>query len=784
MVQFDQTSEEALLSILINNPELGYNLQDIKEQMFSSESNGFLFSIIQEIIHSGNVPEISLILTQLKSKGKVGDKDYLNYISKQTANKDNLLEYEKNIVESWKAKNLVMISTSIQRDVLSGQDVNIAISSLRSKLDDLTKISGGSTTQILYGILTEAVESIKNRVLNPGIKGTTSGLNSIDKPTYGMCGGKVWIVAGRPSMGKAQPLYSKVLTPAGWKTMGDINVGDLVIGSDGKSCKVLGTFPQGIRPTYRVYFDDFSTVDCDEEHLWSVETRRSRKNTKKEVRSDSCIDVMTTKQLIEERIILPGNRKNYSIRYVKPVEFGGTKLPLHPYILGSLLGDGTFRKERIEITSDDPEIVEKIRRLLPEEDTIQETGKNIQFVIRSKINRKRSYTRSIIENLNLYMKNSSTKFIPSIYLYNSIENRKELLAGLLDTDGWVEKIRTTDKSRSNFIRYCSVSKDLAYSVLELAQSLGARATITEKQGKYKSNNLVYTTKLTYIVTLSFNDFNPFFLERKRKLFTGYRRGSGKFITRIEKIADTECKCILVDNKDHTYVTDNYTVTHNSASIANFALSQGELGIPNLIFSLEMSKQDISERLVAIRSGVDLTNIKLGLLTTEHMQRIEQAYEEVKSYPIYIDDNFATSINYILATTRKYVRTYGVKVIYIDYLQLLAERSADATNELGRISRSLKLLARELDICVIALSQLNRNLEMRDDKRPIMSDLRASGNLEEDTDIAIGLYRDDVYNKDSKTKGMIEFIIMKNRDGAIGMLPLGFSPATCRLKEWS
>jgi len=424
LAQFDQTSEEALLSILINNPELGYNLQDIKEGMFSSESNGFLFSIIQEIIHSGNVPEISLILTQLKSRGKVGDKDYLNYISKQTANKDNLLEYEKNIVESWKAKNLVMISTSVQRDVLSGQDVNIAISSLRSKLDDLTKISGGSTTELLYGILTQAVESIKNRILNPGIKGVTSGLNSIDKPTYGMCGGKVWIIAGRPSMGK------------------------------------------------------------------------------------------------------------------------------------------------------------------------------------------------------------------------------------------------------------------------------------------------------------------------------------------------------------------------SASIANFALSQGELGIPNLIFSLEMSKQDISERLVAIRSGVDLTNIKLGLLTPEHMKRIEQAYEEVKSYPIYIDDNFATSINYILATTRKYVRTYGVKVIYIDYLQLLAERSADATNELGRISRALKLLARELDICVIALSQLNRNLEMRDDKRPIMSDLRASGNLEEDTDIAIGLYRDDVYNKDSKSKGMMEFIIMKNRDGAIGMLPIGFTPATCRLKEWS
>ena len=90
MAQFDQSAEEALLSIIINNPELIYNIQDVKKDMFSSDSNGFLFSIIQDIVSLGNVPEISLILSQLKSRGKDGDKDWLNYISKQTANKDNL----------------------------------------------------------------------------------------------------------------------------------------------------------------------------------------------------------------------------------------------------------------------------------------------------------------------------------------------------------------------------------------------------------------------------------------------------------------------------------------------------------------------------------------------------------------------------------------------------------------------------------------------------------------------------------------------------------------------
>jgi replicative DNA helicase len=139
-----------------------------------------------------------------------------------------------------------------------------------------------------------------------------------------------------------------------------------------------------------------------------------------------------------------------------------------------------------------------------------------------------------------------------------------------------------------------------------------------------------------------------------------------------------------------------------------------------------------------------------------------------------------NIEYVLSTIRKYKINHNIKVVYLDYVQLLAERSQDATNELGRISRLLKLIANELDITVLFGSQLSRAVELREDKRPILSDLRQSGNLEEDTDIAIGLYRDVLYNKKTADKKLMELLLIKNRNGPVGMLPAEFNEETLKL----
>jgi replicative DNA helicase len=218
----------------------------------------------------------------------------------------------------------------------------------------------------------------------------------------------------------------------------------------------------------------------------------------------------------------------------------------------------------------------------------------------------------------------------------------------------------------------------------------------------------------------------------------------------------------------------------SAIMCNAVLDTAARGVPVLVFSLEMSKQMLMERFIAIKTGVLLTDIRMSKLTQKQLEIIAQAAKEFKELPIYIDCNYGMNLSYVLSTIRKYKKHHGVEVVYLDYLQLLAERDEGQTAELGRISRNLKLTAGDLGIGTVALCQVNRAVESRDDKRPIMSDLRQSGNIEEDADVVSFLYRDDYYNPNSKMKGILEYIIRKNRSGPIGTILFNFDMTTNKI----
>jgi len=220
----------------------------------------------------------------------------------------------------------------------------------------------------------------------------------------------------------------------------------------------------------------------------------------------------------------------------------------------------------------------------------------------------------------------------------------------------------------------------------------------------------------------------------------------------------------------------------SAWLVNSVHSLGFIGKPSLTFSLEMSKQKLVNRIIALDSGVPISDIKLGIVDQKKLDLIAESVARVKDYPIYIDTNFNCTLSYVVYTIKKYHKLYNIEVVFIDYLQLLSERSADATNEIGRIMRMLKLLANQLQITIVILSQLNRLVELRPDKRPILSDMRQSGDIEQDADIVIGLYRDDYYNRETKHKGIIENIILKNRDGATGTLMYTFNAETNYMGE--
>lgn len=218
----------------------------------------------------------------------------------------------------------------------------------------------------------------------------------------------------------------------------------------------------------------------------------------------------------------------------------------------------------------------------------------------------------------------------------------------------------------------------------------------------------------------------------------------------------------------------------TALMCNSALKTAEKGTKVLILSLEMGRQAIIERILAIKTGIPVFNLRLGILDQKDLDIVSKAIQEIKNLPIYINTKFVPDLSYVESIIRNKKSSSDIDLVYLDYIQLLTSRDEDSTQELGRISQKLKMLARDLKVGMCVLSQLSRDLEKRPSKRPVMSDLRQSGYLEEDADLVAFLYRESVYNPSTQFPNTMEFIIRKQRNGNIGTIPLTFEAETNRI----
>ena len=364
--------------------------------------------------------------------------------------------------------------------------------------------------------------------------------------------------------------------------MGEVKVGTRVIGADGKACRVVGVYPKGIKDVYRVEFNDGTHVDCGLEHLWEVQTRTDRVK-------HNPPRIVNTKQMLENVNLKrrDGKRRNYSIRMVKPVEFENKleKDDIDAYLLGCLLGNGNLKDNQIRFTCNDKEVIDNIKKVLPKGTEIVKYTQDYQYAIK-RINRGDMKTNPIVSKLKEYGlidKKADEKFIPKKYLYSSIENRLKLLKGLMDTDGNVEI--------SSGAKYTTVSEQLKEEIMELIRGLGGKATYrTEKPSvSYINERKVKGTKLVYRIRFNMLE-NPFQLKRKREEFNPISRNYQKIVTNITKVRQEECQCIMVDHPEHLYVTDGYTLTHNteiSKRFMSWAIGK-ESHLPNMMISYSAS----------------------------------------------------------------------------------------------------------------------------------------------------------------------------------------------------
>lgn len=218
----------------------------------------------------------------------------------------------------------------------------------------------------------------------------------------------------------------------------------------------------------------------------------------------------------------------------------------------------------------------------------------------------------------------------------------------------------------------------------------------------------------------------------------------------------------------------------TAFVLNILANLARKNIPVAIFSLEMSSEQLTNRLFSLYGLINSNSIRLGKLDGNDLERLTLTASILSEKPLYIDDTAGLNISQLRTKARKLKREKDIQLLAIDYLQLMqgTSKKYDRQQEISEISRQLKLLARELNITIIALSQLSRAVENRQDKRPMLSDIRESGAIEQDADIVMFLYRDEYYNANTNDKGFTELIIAKHRNGAIGTVNLKFSKQFC------
>jgi replicative DNA helicase len=516
-------------------------------------------------------------------------------------------------------------------------------------------------------------------------------------------------------VGKALPNSNKIYTPEGYKLMGDVKVNDKVFGRNGKETNVIGVYPQGNRPIFKISFNDDTFTFCDEEHLWSVNSinqrnRSSWKDGKRiKLEPDNSFKVIKTSDLINKLTFGTKKSLNFKIPIVEPVEFNEKELLINPYVLGVMLGDGYMKSSRF--TTKDIEIADEVSRTNSVNVSIKERCRDIDkgdVLVQECLFDVCIYgITDKLKSLGLYDKKSDTKFIPTDYLFNSIENRVELLRGLLDTDGNVRK--------NGGIEYVSTSKELIENVRWLVLSLGGFCKLSSKLPTYTYKGVKKIGKKAYKLTISFpekNNIIPFKLTRKNdRVINRVKYDNNKFIKSIEYSHDEEATCIMVDNDEHLFITDDFIVTHNTTmmtKIANTAMSDGNK-VLQIFF--EDNPKVIQRKHLSCWSEYDLNS--LSIHKEEIKEMIKNMMEKSNGGELRLKkfSSDGTTIPIIRQYIRKLIATgFRPDIVVLDYIDCVepSRRFDDVNAGEGSVMRQFETMLSELDIAGWTAVQGNRS----------------------------------------------------------------------------
>ena len=586
------------------------------------------------------------------------------------------------------------------------------------------------------------------RKKNKGMMGIPTGIEHLDHLIKGLIKETLTTVIAQTGVGKAVTLDTPILTPNGFIPMRDIKVGSKVYDEKGKECNVVAVYPQGKKQVYRVHFEDGTYVDCCKDHLWKFKTLDDikRKNDWR---------VETTEQLLR-RPIKRGRSYNLCVPVAEAVELPHKDLPLDPYVLGCLLGDGGFTTDRISFTNAEEDLVEKLNDSLSEYGYFKKNESTpYQYLFKSK-DPNYNWLYRTIKEMGLIGKTSLTKSIPSEYMCSSKEQRLNLLRGLIDTDGHVNS--------KGHVSFYTNSEKLCKDVAQLVRSVGFRCYVSSYDRKDKDNT-------EYVVRIS-SDSDIFFTSKKHtERYNNRTIPNRKNHYDILKITDIEVldtheemQCITVDSPYSTFICGDYIVTHNTWLLVLVGAYAQLNGYKVVCFITEMNTELMQDRFEAMLFGMmygdfNYGNFKSGSLDLETENAYFEFLEEdlPKLEPLVIES--ATGISSVVSV----IEREKPDLVLVDgaYLMEDEQGAKDDWLRVTHITRDLKKVAKNWHLPVMINSQADQNTSKK--TGPALGDIKYSQSIGMDSDNILALYRDEIMINDKE----MGIKALKQREGVLG-----------------
>jgi len=727
--------------------------------------------------------------SKLNSLGNYDEVALLDILaSNPISNTDAYLEEIKSRATK---RALATLATTIKKVTIEDDlPTDEVMNMVEKKLYEITQNSTSEDFRESKEITLSMIEEI-NRLKalgNSKLLGVDTGFHNLNDHTQGFGKGDLIIIAARPAMGKCLGKGTKVLMYSGeLKKVEDVKVGELLMGDDSTPRKVL-SLARGREEMYWVHQNKGIDYRVNKSHILSLKRSRNEgKHQHGDVLNIEVSDYITKSDKFKS------NYKGYQVG----VEFAEQKVEIEPYFLGLWLGDGT--SSNVEIATQDSEIVNYLGRYADRLSLLLNShftdGRCPMYRIGKGHTggdvKKDISLQKKLRDMNLL----NNKHIPQNYLINSRKNRLELLAGLLDSDGYYD-------DKYHVMEITQKSKALSEQIKFLADSLGFRCSFNAKMAQIKS--IGYECEVYRVRIVGDLDEIPTKIARKQARPSASNRNHQHTGIKVEYDKIDDYYGFEIDG-NKLFLLEDMTVTHNTSLVLNMTQKAIERGEGIAFFSLEMPAEQLMLRLLSTETSIPLQKLRIGDLTDDEWSNLSRAADKMAKRKLFVDDGGLATIHHVRSKLRKLKAKHPeISMAIIDYLQLMSGDNKEGRQQvISEISRGLKQLARELQMPIIALSQLNRGVESRDNKRPMLSDLRESGSIEQDADIVMFVYRDDVYReaaekeKEMKAKAEgkeyentfqnkpeedTELIIGKHRNGPTGTVRLMFQKRFTRFVD--